>query len=1145
MFRKMRVVFVLLAISLCQAAGSQSPMSLNPAGQPPAPGKGNERLVQADADQASAEPIIVTIAGPQLPYNGARATTQAIDYPRSVAVDAAGNFYLSSSAQNRVYKVAPDGTLTLFAGSSYGYGGDGGPATSAKLAEPKAIAFDKAGNLYIAEAGNHRIRKVTAAGVISTVAGNGETGHGGDEGPATSAELDWPHGVAVDSAGNLYIADSGNHCIRKVTAAGIISTVAGNGMEGFYGDGGAATSAMLAYPFGIALDTAGNLYIADSYNQRIRKVSAGIISTVAGDGTREYGGDGGPATSAQLRDPYGVDVDNAGNLYIADSSNHRIRKVTAAGIISTVAGSADGGYFGGDGGPAISAQLSGPFSVTVDAAGGFYIADTENHRVRRVTPAGIISTVAGGTISEFGGDGGAATLARLYKPTGLAADAIGDLFIADTINCRIRKVTVGGVISTVAGRGGYGFSGDGGPAISAQLRAPLGIAVDAIGNIYIADTENHRIRKVTTDGVIRTIAGNGIAGFGGDGGPAISAQLNHPETVAIDSAGNLYITDIDNQRIRKVTPAGVISTVAGNGTPGFSGDGGSATLAQLSCPHKIAVDSAGNIYIPEGCNHRIRKVTAGGIITTIAGNGSIGFSGDGGPATLAEIYNPFAVAVDAIGNLYIADTGNYRIRKVTPAGMINTIAGNGTDGFSGDGGPATSAQFGSIEGISVDAAGNVYISEANNHRVRLIKTGPVPGVATLLSPSGNITTSTPAYTWTAVPLAAMYLLYVNDSAAAPKIRKWYTAEQASCASGSGTCSVTPSEALAAGACQWWIQTRNGAGDGPWSSAMSFTVTSGPPGKATLISPSGAVSTATPTYTWNAVSGSAWYYLWVDDSKTQGKINQWYKAVDAGCGSGTGTCTATPSTTLAGGSCLWWIQTWSDAGFGPWSDAMSFEVRGSLPGKATLISPSGSISSSSPTYQWNAVSDATWYLLWVNDSKDQAKVNAWTRAADAGCGSGTGTCAVTPTVALAAGACQWWIQTWNDAGYGPWSDTMSFVVPGGNPPGKATLISPTGNIPSTSPIYSWEAVPAATWYLLRVADSASQTRISQWYKAADARCGSGTGTCNARPSTSLADGAYQWWIQTWNDAGDGPWSDAMSFTILGSAAGLREQLKVKP
>ena len=334
---------------------------------------------------------------------------------------------------------------------------------------------------------------------------------------------------------------------------------------------------------------------------------AQIISTVAGNGTAAYGGDGGAATAAQLKPPVGVLLDNAGNLYIADSNNNVIRKVSPAGIISTVAGNGASAY-SGDGGAATSAGLKYPTSVALDAAGNLYIADAINNVIRKVNAAGIISTVAGNGAAAYSGDGGAATSAKLNYPNGVTVDGAGNLYISDTNNNVIRKVSPAGIISTVAGNGVAGFSGDTGSATAAQLTLPFSAALDSVGNLYIADASNNVIRKVNAAGIISTVAGNGIQGYSGDGGAATSAKLKDPTGVVLDSAGNLYIADANNSVIRKVSTAGIISTVAGNGTNGFSGDGGSATAAQLSAPYGIALDSAGNLYVADYSNNRIRKI---------------------------------------------------------------------------------------------------------------------------------------------------------------------------------------------------------------------------------------------------------------------------------------------------------------------------------------------------------------------------------------------------------------------------------------------------------------------------------------------------------------------------------------------------------
>jgi uncharacterized protein (TIGR03437 family) len=361
------------------------------------------------------------------------------------------------------------------------------------------------------------------------------------------------------------------------------------------------------------LDSVGNLYIADTSNNRVREVSSGIITTVAGGGS--ILGDNGPATSAEV-DALSIAVDSAGNLYIAGNTyiyGNRIRKVSS-GVITTVAGNGIFCCFSGDNGPATSSQLGSPYSVAVDSVGNLYMSDTLNNLVRKVSN-GVITTVAGsGPAGGFSGDNGPAASAKLTAPSGVAVDSAGTLYIADSGNNRIRKIS-NGVITTVAGNGSFGFSGDNGPATNAQLNFPEGVAVDSAGNLYIADSGNDRVRKVS-NGVITTVAGNGSDGFSGDNGPAASAQLNFPEGVAVDSAGNLYIADSGNSCIRKVV-SGVITTIAGGGSS--FGDNGPATTAQLNDPQGVAVDSAGNVYIADSLNNRVRILTPGVVPTITQG----------------------------------------------------------------------------------------------------------------------------------------------------------------------------------------------------------------------------------------------------------------------------------------------------------------------------------------------------------------------------------------------------------------------------------------------------------------------------------------------------------------------------------------------
>ncbi len=330
-----------------------------------------------------------------------------------------------------------------------------------------------------------------------------------------------------------------------------------------------------------------------------------------------------------------------------------------------------------------------------------------------------ITTITGNGSAGFGGDGGAATAALLNDPTGILADGIGNIYITDEINNRIRKISSAGIIITFAGTGSAGHSGDGAAATAAQINRPYGITEDASGNIYIAGYFEQCVRKVSPSGIITTIAGTGTAGYSGDGGPATAAKLNCPLGVILDGTGNIYITDYGNFRVRKINTSGVITTYAGTGTSGFSGDGGPATAAKFGYPQALALDATGNLYVVDESNARIRVISPTGIINTFAGNGTAGFNSDGIPATASELNHPTGVAADAIGNIYIADYSNQRIRVVSSSGIINTVAGVGTQGYSGDGGLATAAQLNRPTGVSVNS-GYLYITDCFNHAIRKV-----------------------------------------------------------------------------------------------------------------------------------------------------------------------------------------------------------------------------------------------------------------------------------------------------------------------------------------------------------------------------------------------------------------------------------------
>ena len=632
--------------------------------------------------------------------------------------------------------------LTRIAGTGrYGSSGDGGAAVNAQLQYPDGIAVDSAGNIYFTDRDADVIRKISVNGTISTFAGTGTIGSAGDGGPAANALLSGPTGLTFDSAGNLYIADTGNNKIRRISPDGTITTVAGTGEFGYTGNGGSARDAQLSGPEGVAVDAAGTIYIADTFNNLIRRITPdGIINNFAGNGFPGYSGDNGPAEASAIFLPTDVALDRQGNLYIADLGTIRVRKVTS-GIISTIAGSSKSTE-PLDGAPAVAVRLTGPTGVAVDSNGNVYFAEGSigsgsgrnlgDFKIWKVTPDGIISTAAGNGLNSFSGDNGTAARAQVNGPAGLALDAAGNLYFADTANNRVRKISPDGSIVTVAGIGTAAFAGDFGPAASAALNAPMGVALDPDGNLYIADTGNNRVRFINAAGMIYTVAGNGNAAFFGDGAVAYNASLHAPQSVAVDTAYNLYIADTQDHRIRKVGVDGIIDTIVGRGQ-GFGGDGGPSSLALLNLPSSITLDAAGNMYIADQGNNRIRKASVVGIITTVAGNDGFGTLGDGGPATSAQLKAPQGVAVDRAGNLYISDAGQDRIRRVATDGTISTIAGNGRCCYSSDGVTATLTPINSPSGIAVAPAGNIYFSDTGNNAIRQLQPLRTGGVQSVIA----------------------------------------------------------------------------------------------------------------------------------------------------------------------------------------------------------------------------------------------------------------------------------------------------------------------------------------------------------------------------------------------------------------------------
>ena len=704
-----------------------------------------------------AQRVITTIAGADwlFPGDGRPAINAPLSgalFGLDLAFDQKGNYYIADGDNLMIMRVGPDGVLSVVAGTGINFSaGDGGLAINACITTPVAIAVDGQGNLYIGEIANF-IRKVTPDGIITTIAGDGEAGFSGDGGPAADAEFNTIAGLAVDAAGNLFVADRGNNRIRKITPDGMITTIAGTGAPGIAGDNGPATAAQLDSPSRIALDSSGNLYFTQNFfvprltaappDSRVRKIDTrGVITTVAGGGTTV--GDGIPATSASLI-PAGLAADPAGNLYIADAQSFGIRKVDTSGRISTIAGGSGKHGYSGDGGPSLSARFYfKTSSLALDSAGSLLIADDVNQRVRKLTAAGAISTVAGNGLFHSTGNGGSAVSASLDYPTSLLSDPARNIYVTEPILSRVRRITPDGNINIFAGRGIQDYTGDGGQATAATLGYPVGLAMDSGGNLYVSDSLTSVIRKIDRNGIISTIAGTGTLGFGGDGGPATQARLNGPFGLDFDASGNLIFVDQFNNRVRMVSPSGTITTLAGNGQTGFSGDNGPARQASFSLPTGIRVYKGG-AYVADGGNNRIRRIDlATGIVTTVAGNGAAGSSGDGSAATQASLNVPISAAFDTAGNMYIADTGNGLIRMVSPSGVISTFAGS-RNPTTNDGGLATDAAFNTPTDVAFDGSGNVLIPDQGFGQIRAVLATPPSFRATPASLAFTAAAGSPA-----------------------------------------------------------------------------------------------------------------------------------------------------------------------------------------------------------------------------------------------------------------------------------------------------------------------------------------------------------------------------------------------------------------
>ena len=636
-------------------------------------------LYPASLDQS----VITTLLGAA--PDGIAALSATLNTPSAAAADSKGNVYVALKGTRQVVRIGGDGIVWTVAGNgAQGVSGDGGPAKAATFNQIAALAVDGDGNLFICDSAAHRIRRVGTDGIVTAFAGTGRSGNSGDGGPALQAAFNSPSGIVFDNSGNLLVADTGNHVIRKISPDGTVTRIAGVGKRGSEGNDGPAIQANLDTPQGLAVDSAGNIYIADTGNNWIRQIAPdGTLTRYAGRDTSSSsgfpGGQGDPniATNATLSTPTSLATDQVGNVYVLEYGAIRVRRITLDGKIANYAGTGTGGS-AGDGGIARSAPINA-LGIAIDRNNSLVLADGVSNKVRVVTAAdGIINSIAGNGLAS-------------YNPRALAVKG-NVLYFTDGNRVRTFDLSTR-ALGIAAGDGQSTYSGDDGDATIASLNSPRGIGFDSSGRLYIADTGNNRVRRVGTDGKISTVAGNGTVTSSSnptsDLAAATSTTINEPIGISVDSSGKLYIAERSGNRIRVVGTDGIINTLAGTGSAGSpDAESGTATSQKVSFPQGVTAESGGSVLIADTGNNRIRRILPDGTITTVVGSGASSFTGDGGPAAVGSLRSPNAVAVDATGTCLSRTLAITRYAAsarmeilATSAGIVPASGTNSTGGL--------------------------------------------------------------------------------------------------------------------------------------------------------------------------------------------------------------------------------------------------------------------------------------------------------------------------------------------------------------------------------------------------------------------------------------------------------------------------------